>query len=101
VRATPCGCTETRLDVLIDRFEAVSANVVVTHIHRRRFGDHIQTVSSAAPLDDCRTSSDAGYDCQKFLRLAASPPPTSPAKTKPDARLPAPAVSRHFEHWYA
>src|SRR5215510_9459597 len=54
-------------------------------------GDHIQTISSAAPLEAFCTSSDAGYDCQKFFRLAASPPLTSPAKTSPEARLPAPA----------
>src|SRR5262245_63583134 len=54
-------------------------------------GDHIQTINSAAPLDAFCTSSDAGYDCQKFFRLAASPPLTSPAKTSPEARLPAPA----------
>src|SRR5262245_58789408 len=54
-------------------------------------GDHIHTVNSAAPPDALCTSSDAGYDCQKFFRLAASPPLTSPAKTRPMARLPAPA----------
>src|SRR5262245_41619737 len=54
-------------------------------------GDHTQTISSAAPPDAFCASSDAGYDCQKFFRLAASPPLTSPAKTSPEARLPAPA----------
>src|SRR5262245_25863391 len=54
-------------------------------------GDHIQTINSAAPPDAFCNSSDVGYDCQKFFRLAANPPLTSPAKTSPDARLPAPA----------
>src|SRR5262245_19420194 len=53
-------------------------------------GDHIQTINSAAPPDAFCTSSDVGYDCQKFFRLTASPPLTSPAKTSPDTRLPAP-----------
>src|SRR5262247_3460548 len=54
-------------------------------------GDHIQTISSAPPPDAFCASSDAGYDCQKFFRLTASPPLTSPAKTNPESRLPAPA----------
>src|SRR5215475_1172222 len=54
-------------------------------------GDHIQTINSATSLAAFFTSSDAGYDCQKFLRLAVRPPLTSPAKTSPEARLPAPA----------
>src|SRR5262245_54860182 len=53
--------------------------------------DHIQPINSAAPPEAFCTSSDVGYDCQKFFRLAASPPLTSPAKTSPVARLPAPA----------
>src|SRR5262245_66221531 len=52
--------------------------------------DHIQPINSAAPPEAFCTSSDVGYDCQKFFRLAASPPLTSPAKTSPVARLPAP-----------
>src|SRR5215510_2179133 len=54
-------------------------------------GDHIHTINSAAAPAAFRASSDAGYDCQKFFRLTASPPLTSPAKTNPEARLPAPA----------
>jgi hypothetical protein len=52
-------------------------------------GDHSQATSSADGLLACRTSSDAGNDCQKFLMLTASPPPRSPTYARPGARLPA------------
>ena len=43
-----------------------------------------------------RTSSDAGYDCQKFLTPTASPPETSPAKTRPLERRPPIASSQQL-----
>src|ERR1039458_4433551 len=59
-------------------------------------GAQSQTRSSAAAAVAPRTSSDAGYDCQKFFTPTASPPDTSPANTSPLARRPAIASSQQL-----
>jgi LmbE family N-acetylglucosaminyl deacetylase len=81
------------LDVLVGRLQPVRPGVVVAHVHPGASGDQSHARISASGVEACSTSSDAGYDCQKFLMLTPRPPVTSPAKTSPEARLPAPAKS--------
>src|ERR1035437_6630768 len=59
-------------------------------------GDQSQTRSSADGEVAWRTSSEAGYDCQKFFTPTVSPPETSPANTRPLERRPAMASSQQL-----
>ena len=62
-------------------------------------GDHSHTLNSAASRVAFDTSREAGYDCQKFRSATARPPLTSPVKTSPEARRPAPAEIQQLSGW--